>query len=322
MGAAAVASGWLGSTWVFAAAGLVVAVWAAAGPGLHFSQAWAQVIGMGTGIATFLMVFLIQGTQNRDSRAINLRLNELIRAMDKTRNQLIDIERLSNLEPRLNMVTISAWGLPGLGRCKTRPHRPLSASCTHQLNCRIVDEYVRPVITSDESVALGVAKPLNHSFVLCHKFLLSLHLREVPANGVNGTRPPNELSASIIDDANAGTVSYPPTIENCSSNRQTQIRQRNVPPPQPESYMMGEIVRGVYPQLKKLRENGYTLKMLVRVFEENGVVITIHALSTYLKNLALPREQAPVKAGSKSTVESPTADVRRGQFQLKPDATL
>ena len=65
----------------------------------------------------------------------------------------------------------------------------------------------------------------------------------------------------------------------------TRLDERgNVPPPQPESFMMGEIVRGVYPQLKKLRENGYTLKMLVRVFEENGVVITIHALSTYLKN--------------------------------------
>jgi hypothetical protein len=78
----------------------------------------------------------------------------------------------------------------------------------------------------------------------------------------------------------------------------------------------------VYPQLKKLRENGYTLKMLVRVFEENGVVITIHALSTYLKNLALPKEQAPVKAVGKSTVGSPTVEVRRGQFQMKPDVTL
>src|ERR1035437_8740951 len=74
----------------------------------------------------------------------------------------------------------------------------------------------------------------------------------------------------------------------------TRLDERgNVPPPQPGSYMMGEIVRGVYPQVKKLRENGYTLRMLVRVFEENGVTITIHALSTYLKNLALPREHAP-----------------------------
>jgi hypothetical protein len=86
--------------------------------------------------------------------------------------------------------------------------------------------------------------------------------------------------------------------------------------------MMGEIVRGVYPQVKKLRENGYTLRMLVRVFEENGVTITIHALSTYLKNLALPKEHGPVKAASKGTVGSPTVEVRPGQFQMKPDVTL
>ena len=103
----------------------------------------------------------------------------------------------------------------------------------------------------------------------------------------------------------------------------TRLDERgNVPPPQPESYMMGEIVRGVYPQLKNLRENGYTLKMLVRVFEENGVVITIHALSTYLKNLALPKEHAPAKVASKVTVGSPTVELRSGQFQMKPDVTL
>ncbi|MGA3082742.1 MAG: low affinity iron permease family protein [Terracidiphilus sp.] len=95
---AAVASGWLGSTWAFAGAGMVVAAWAATGPVFHFSPTWAQVIGTGTSIATFLMVFLIQNTQNRDARAINLKLNELIRAMDTARNQLIDIERLSDLE--------------------------------------------------------------------------------------------------------------------------------------------------------------------------------------------------------------------------------
>jgi transposase len=103
----------------------------------------------------------------------------------------------------------------------------------------------------------------------------------------------------------------------------TRLDERgNVPPPQPESYMMGEIVRDVYPQLKKLRENGYTLKMLVRVFEENGVVITIHALSTYLKNLGLPRERAPAKTGSKGTVGSPTVEIRSGHFQMKPDVPL
>ena len=95
---AALASGWLGSTWAFLAAGLVVALWAATGPVFHFSDKWAMVIGTGTSVATFLMVFLIQNTQNRDARAINLKLNELIRAIDSARNQMIDIERLSDLE--------------------------------------------------------------------------------------------------------------------------------------------------------------------------------------------------------------------------------
>jgi low affinity Fe/Cu permease len=79
-------------------AGLVVVLWAATGPILHFSDKWAMIIGTGASTATFLMVFLIQNTQNRDARAINLKLNELIRAMDKARNQMIDIERLSDLE--------------------------------------------------------------------------------------------------------------------------------------------------------------------------------------------------------------------------------
>jgi low affinity Fe/Cu permease len=95
---AAAASGWLGSTWAFVGAGLVVVLWAATGPLFHFSDHWAMVIGTGTSIATFLMVFLIQNTQNRDARAIHLKLNELIRAMDSARNQMIDIERLSDLE--------------------------------------------------------------------------------------------------------------------------------------------------------------------------------------------------------------------------------
>jgi low affinity Fe/Cu permease len=95
---AALASGGLGSTWAFLGAGLVVLMWGATGPLFHFSNKWAMIIDTGTAIATFLMVFLIQNTQNRDSRAINLKLNEVIRAMDTARNQMIDIERLSDLE--------------------------------------------------------------------------------------------------------------------------------------------------------------------------------------------------------------------------------
>jgi low affinity Fe/Cu permease len=95
---AAKASTWLGSKWAFAGAGLIIVVWAATGPFFHFSDTWQLVINTGTTIVTFLMVFLIQNTQNRDARAINLKLNELIHAIDAARDQMIDIESLSDLE--------------------------------------------------------------------------------------------------------------------------------------------------------------------------------------------------------------------------------
>ena len=95
---AAKASGWLGSKWAFAGAGIVILVWALLGPVFHYSDTWQLVINTGTTIVTFLMVFLIQNTQNRDARAINLKLNELIRSIDKARDQMIDIENLSDLE--------------------------------------------------------------------------------------------------------------------------------------------------------------------------------------------------------------------------------
>ena len=95
---AASASGWLGSKWAFAAAAGIIVLWAMTGPIFHFSDTWQLVINTGTTIVTFLMVFLIQNTQNRDARAINLKLNELIRAIDKARDQMIDIENLSDLE--------------------------------------------------------------------------------------------------------------------------------------------------------------------------------------------------------------------------------
>lgn len=95
---ATVSSGWLGSKWGFAAAGLFILSWAVTGPMFRYSDTWQLVINTGTNIITFIMVFLIQNTQNRDARAINLKLNELIRALDKGDNQMIDIENLSDLE--------------------------------------------------------------------------------------------------------------------------------------------------------------------------------------------------------------------------------
>jgi low affinity Fe/Cu permease len=95
---ATAASFWMGSKWAFSFAGIVIAVWAMTGPAFHYSDTWQLVINTGTTIVTFLMVFLIQNTQNRDARAINLKLDELIRAIDKARNHMINIENLSDIE--------------------------------------------------------------------------------------------------------------------------------------------------------------------------------------------------------------------------------
>jgi low affinity Fe/Cu permease len=88
----------LGSGWAFLAACAVVLVWALVGPALGFSDAWQLVINTGTTIITFLMVFLIQNTQNRDSRAVHLKLDELIRTTRAARNTLIDLENCSDQE--------------------------------------------------------------------------------------------------------------------------------------------------------------------------------------------------------------------------------
>jgi low affinity Fe/Cu permease len=95
---AARSSHYLGSRWAFVVAIGVIVVWALSGPFFHYSDTWQLVINTGTTIVTFLMVFLIQNTQNRDARAIHLKLNELIHAVDKAKNKMIDVEKLSDLE--------------------------------------------------------------------------------------------------------------------------------------------------------------------------------------------------------------------------------
>ena len=88
----------LGSAWAFAGAVLVIGVWLITGPTFHFSDTWQLIINTATTIITFLMVFLIQNTQNRDAKAMHLKLDELIRAIRNARNELVDIEDLSDEE--------------------------------------------------------------------------------------------------------------------------------------------------------------------------------------------------------------------------------
>jgi low affinity Fe/Cu permease len=86
----------LGSAWAFCGAVLVILVWLVTGPAFHFSDTWQLIINTATTVVTFLMVFLIQNTQNRDAKAMHLKLDELIRAVKGARNQLVDLEELSD----------------------------------------------------------------------------------------------------------------------------------------------------------------------------------------------------------------------------------
>jgi low affinity Fe/Cu permease len=89
---AKVGSAIFGSAWSFVAALAIVMVWAASGPLFHFSDTWQLVINTGTTIVTFLMVFLIQNTQNRDSKALHLKLDELLCAVQEARTGLVGLE--------------------------------------------------------------------------------------------------------------------------------------------------------------------------------------------------------------------------------------
>src|SRR5947209_16004664 len=86
----------LGSAWAFAGAMLVILVWLLTGPTFHFSDTWQLIINTATTIVTFLMVFLIQNTQNRDAKAMHLKLDEIIRAIKNARDELVDLEDLSD----------------------------------------------------------------------------------------------------------------------------------------------------------------------------------------------------------------------------------
>ena len=92
------ASDAVGSPAAFVLSAVVIGVWAITGPAFRYSDTWQLVINTGTTISTFLMVFLIQNTQNRDSRAIHLKLDELIRSVKTARDELVGLESLSDEE--------------------------------------------------------------------------------------------------------------------------------------------------------------------------------------------------------------------------------
>ena len=88
----------VGSKRAFTLATLLIVVWALSGPYFHYSDTWQLVVNTATTVITFLIVFLIQNTQNRDARAIHLKLDEVIHAIGRARNEMIEIEKLSDAD--------------------------------------------------------------------------------------------------------------------------------------------------------------------------------------------------------------------------------
>ena len=123
----------LGSAWAFGVAILIIVIWGLTGPAFHYSNTWQLIINTGTTIVTFLMVFLIQNTQNRDAKAAHLKLDEIIRALEGARNELIDLEKLADedltsLEKQFERVRKKAERNGNNAGDKTRANRAERAS--------------------------------------------------------------------------------------------------------------------------------------------------------------------------------------------------
>jgi len=110
-----------GHPFAFGLAAGTILLWAATGPLFGFSDTWQLVINTSTTIITFLMVFLIQNTQNRDSEAVQLKLDELIRAIEEAHNALLDIEELTEVE--LDQIKTHYHDLAVEARSKELPHK-------------------------------------------------------------------------------------------------------------------------------------------------------------------------------------------------------
>jgi low affinity Fe/Cu permease len=117
---ATVICGCFGSPWTFIGAGIIVLFWMIVGPRFNFSPLWNQLLNTVIMVPTFMMAFLILNNQNRDSKAINLKLNELIHANSTARNQLINIEDLSDSE-------LSEMQ-------KFYKHAPIKSTCSNRKN--------------------------------------------------------------------------------------------------------------------------------------------------------------------------------------------
>ena len=123
---------WTGSSIAFSIAACIIITWGISGPLFNYSESWQLVINTGTTIITFLMVFLIQKSQNKDSKAIQLKLNELIAANRNTSNRMVDIESLT--ENELDELHKFYIKLAELAKYEGDIHKSHSIDAAHHLN--------------------------------------------------------------------------------------------------------------------------------------------------------------------------------------------
>jgi low affinity Fe/Cu permease len=135
--AATAVARWTGTTAAFSLAVTIVLVWGLTGPLFGFSDTWQLVINTGTTIITFLMVFLIQRSQNKDSLALHLKLNELVAAMEGASNRLIEVESLTEQDlDTLRQHYSKLAQMAKLDVTLTRSHTVEEAEQRHQLKAR------------------------------------------------------------------------------------------------------------------------------------------------------------------------------------------
>lgn len=158
-------SQWAGSSAVFFGAIIIVLAWASSGPYFDFSDTWQLVINTGTTICTFLMVFLIQNTQNRDGKAVQLKLDELLRAAKGTRAEFVDLEELTDEElAALGKEFRDLATSPAAARALTKLHTKIELERKRRMTLReasgIVAQALLKPITVPAGEAVRVAQKL------------------------------------------------------------------------------------------------------------------------------------------------------------------
>jgi low affinity Fe/Cu permease len=142
-------SNWTGSATAFLLAFMIIVVWAITGPAFHYSNTWQLVINTGTTIVTFLMVFLIQNTQNRDGKAMQLKLDELIRA-GRGRDSFMDLEDLTDEDlAKLDQ------------EFKDLHEKQLASANLHKLHEKIAAEHKRRLTIKEAGHVLNKFNPLS-----------------------------------------------------------------------------------------------------------------------------------------------------------------